>query len=116
MRPSLLSLRLRGFQCALPYCLRPCGPFPTPSGRLVSGMTPLSCVDVLWAAIISWDHPDSVIRLRNRTDMPAVNLMHWDAHEQVSTGYSWVDTTIHLIPYHNRMVFDTRYSILALKV
>ena len=47
------------------------------------GVTAMRTVDVLWAAIVSWGHADSIIRLKNRKDLPAVNFMHWRTHEQV---------------------------------
>ena len=39
--------------------------------------------DVIWAAILSWGHADSVLRVRNKKDKPAVNFLRWSTDEQV---------------------------------
>ena len=49
----------------------------------LSGVTAMRTVDVLWAAIVSWGHADSIIRLKNRKDLPAVNFLHCRTNEQV---------------------------------
>ena len=51
----------------------------------LSGVTAMRTVDVLWAAIVSWGHADSIIRLKNRKDLPAVNFLHCRTNEQVQT-------------------------------
>ena len=48
------------------------------------GVTSVTTVDVLWAAIVSWGHPDSIIRIKNRKDLPSVNFIHWSTEERVS--------------------------------
>ncbi|KAJ8308471.1 hypothetical protein KUTeg_013345 [Tegillarca granosa] len=32
--------------------------------------------DVVWAAIISWKHPDGILRIKNHKEKPLVNFMH----------------------------------------
>ena len=39
--------------------------------------------DVQWAAIVSWGHPDGIIRVKNKRNSPAINFMHWNSNEQV---------------------------------
>ena len=46
------------------------------------GVTGHKSLDVVWASIVSWGHPESVIRLKNRKDLE-VNFLHWNTDEQV---------------------------------
>jgi hypothetical protein len=39
--------------------------------------------EVSWAAIISWGYADSIIRIKNRKEMPPRNFIHWCLEEQV---------------------------------
>lgn len=41
--------------------------------------------DVRWAAILSWGHPDAVIRIKSRRGMPAVNCLRWTSSDEVSS-------------------------------
>ncbi|CAH1790633.1 unnamed protein product [Owenia fusiformis] len=49
-----------------------------------TGVRSISNKDVKWAGIISWKHPDSIIRIKNHSNLPPVNFLHWDLDTQVT--------------------------------
>lgn len=48
------------------------------------GLTSVRSVNVEWAAILSWGHPDAIIRVRNKKDFPAVNFLHWTTPDAIT--------------------------------
>ena len=63
-------------------------------------MTAVNTVDVLWASIVSWNHPDQLIRIKNRKNQPAFNFLHWDSHGQVIKKC----LKKHCVPFNNIML------------
>jgi len=51
-------------------------------------------VNIEWAAILSWNHVDGIIRIKNRRDSPDVNFMHWNMSDEVSPVLSELFTLL----------------------
>jgi len=43
-------------------------------------------VNIEWAAILSWNHVDGIIRIKNKRDSPAVNFLHWNMSDEVAVS------------------------------
>jgi hypothetical protein len=85
------------------------------------GLLSMHSMDVLWAAIVSWGHPDGVLRVRNKRDLPAVNFLHWKSPDDVTCcasvpdcrllffgGSSGAITVVHM-KYNAHKVCHLRY-------
>ena len=48
-------------------------------------MATANAVNVEWAAVISWNHSDGVVRVKNKKGQAAINFLHWTARDQVKT-------------------------------
>ena len=44
-------------------------------------------MNIEWAAILSWNHVDGIIRIKNKRDSPAVNFLHWNMSDEVAVYY-----------------------------
>ena len=58
---------------------------------LFPGVTAVDNTDVHWAAILSWGHPDSILRITNRKGQPPVNFMHWSSNDEVSKHITLIE-------------------------
>lgn len=52
--------------------------------NIILGVTAVNTTDVLWAAIVSWNHPDGVVRIQNRRNAPPLNFIDWGTKERVT--------------------------------
>ena len=54
-----------------------------------SGAGKLLHVNIEWAAILSWNHYDGIIRIKNRRESPDVNFMHWNMSDEVAACFTY---------------------------
>ena len=79
---------------------------------LLSGITAVNTTDVLWAAIISWNHPDGIIRIQNRRNAPPVNLLSWGVKDKVTCCASVPDCRLLFFGSTSGVitVFNTKFN------
>ena len=60
--------------------------------------------EMVWAAVLSWNHCDGIVRIRNNRNQPPINFIRWNPNEQVKT-----------LALHRRC-FSTMMYVLAMRV
>ncbi|XP_074663000.1 lysosomal-trafficking regulator-like [Tubulanus polymorphus] len=76
------------------------------------GVTTMQTVDCTWAGIISWDHNDGILRIRNKKNHPPVNFIHKIGAEEVTCCASLPDCAMIFIGHNTGVirVYQTTFN------
>ena len=48
------------------------------------GVSSMNAVDIKWSGIVSWGHPDGILRLKHKLKGPSINLIHTNTNDQIT--------------------------------